>query len=107
MLAKKERIPKHAFREFSRPSKIFRGEYLTARVFAGANLLKLKFSVSVSKKVEKKAVLRNKMRRIAYDTIRASKILLPKPFFVHFVFNSKPADLKTIPTEIEDLLQKI
>jgi len=108
MLSKKERISKHAFRELERPVKTFYSDHLTARIFSGTNLLKPKFSVSVSKKLEKKAILRNKMRRVAYDTIRKNNNLLSNQFFVRFIFNTKPTDLKNqIPAEIINLLKQI
>src|SRR3989344_3711445 len=100
MLSKKERISKQVFKELKRPKATFYSDHLTARVFDGPELLKPKFSVSVSKKIEKKAVLRNKMRRLAYDTIRKySKT--SKKLLAHFIFNSKPKDFKEIPVEIQ------
>lgn len=107
MLSKKHRISKTDFHKLIKPDKILRSSCLTARVFSSANLKKAKFSVSVSKKIEKQAVWRNKIRRLVYDTIRKHGESFSKPFFIHFIFNAKPADLEVISTEITKLLEKI
>ncbi|MEK7062627.1 MAG: ribonuclease P protein component [Patescibacteria group bacterium] len=107
MLSQKYHISKADFHKFTKPDKILQSNCLTARVFRSTTLKKAKFSISVSKKIEKRAVLRNKMKRLAYDTIRRHGESFSKPFFIHFIFNTKPADLEVIPPEITKLLEKI
>ncbi len=107
MLPQPSRISKAIFRKLKRPTKTFVSDHLIARVFTPVEPQKSRFSVSVSKKVEKKAVGRNKMRRVAYDSIRDNGGLLKKNFFAQFVFSSKPTEQAQIPVEIKYLLEKM
>lgn len=65
-----------------------------------------KFSFSVSKKVCKNAVDRNKYRRRGYSVIGKHKSLIKSGFYCLFIFkkNSKSITFESIETEILELL---
>ena len=56
---------------FKKRGKIFHSPHLTLTVYEAAQMKNNKFSFVVSKKVSKKSVVRNKLKRTGYDTIRS------------------------------------
>ena len=65
-----------------------------------------RMAVVVSKKVEKTAVLRNRIRRRAYEVLRRNQALIPgKTDYVFVIYSRK---VLTMPTgELEELLGKL
>lgn len=68
MLPKSRRIPRSNFKNFSRGAKVYNNNLFFLRVVGGGDE-KSKFCFSVSKKVAKKAVDRNRVRRSGYRSI--------------------------------------
>ena len=67
MLPKSRRIPREIFKSLSRSRNSFHSQNFLLRV---APSLEARIAVSVPKKVSKKAVIRNKLRRRIYLAIR-------------------------------------
>lgn len=112
MLSKQLRVSRVVFKKLRRPIKTYSSAHLTVRVFSSIKSEKSKFSVSVSKKIEKKAVLRNKMRRLAYDSIKDNLDFLARNYIIHFIFHTplhtgSTTIKKLIPNEINYLLGKV
>ena len=107
MLKKESRATKNDFKLIGKPDKTIQGEFFTARVF-GHEGSPLKFAVSISKKVEKKAVLRNKIRRLSYEVVRRMlpdiKNKLKDKFIIHFILKSKP---KVFPEDVNQDMNNI
>jgi ribonuclease P protein component len=71
MLAKTNRLKKEGdFKKILRNGKLFKGETLTLRI-AQNDLAKVRAGISVSKKISKKATLRNKQKRRLASLLRA------------------------------------
>ena len=102
MLPKNRRIPRSQFNLFSRGAKIYNNNLFFLRVVEGG-IEKSRFCFSVSKKVAKRAVDRNRARRSGY---RSLKVFLGniKPFFMAvFSFKRMPKD----SLETENMLKEI
>lgn len=76
MLSKKKRVSRALFDELLKKGKFFDFEYFSIKVFR-PNKTEQRFSVVVSKKVSKKAVLRNSIRRLFYRAISENIKILP------------------------------
>jgi ribonuclease P protein component len=81
MLSKRERISRSQFAEIMKSRQFANSPHFTLRSVSVGNIAK--FAVSVSKKVSKKAVVRNRIRRRAYSALpKASPglhLLIAKP----------------------------
>lgn len=98
------------FKGLNKPLKSFQGEFFVFKIFSIPNLKSPKFAVSISKKQEKKAVLRNKIRRISYKTIKdqISTLNLNQNLALHFILKQKPKDIKDdINRDVSNLISKI
>jgi len=67
MLSKNKRIPRKLFKPLLESRKYFNSEHFSLRV---APSEEVRVAVSVSKKISKKAVVRNKVRRRVYSAMR-------------------------------------
>lgn len=111
MLPKNRRIEREIYPK-TRPVKSIRGQFASISIFPfdGKISRKTKFSFSISKKIAKTAVLRNKIRRIGYKTIAANLNKIRDGFLVRFSVYSVPPPLQELTKElnrdIENLLAK-
>lgn len=85
MLSKRERISKSQFAEILKSRQFTNSPHFTLRSVPGGGAAK--FAVSVSKKVSKKAVIRNRVRRRAYSALPEASpglhLLIAKPGSEH------------------------
>jgi len=104
MLSKDRRVSRSEFKLLNRPLKTLSGKLFSAKVYKTDQKIS-KFAFSISKKIEKKAVLRNKMRRMAYNTVQDSQNILKSAFLFHFFLNKKPKNIKDdITNDINNIL---
>ena len=114
MLPKKNRIPRHLF-----PIVFIKGKnYASLNIYMRVACLRQnsseekrdpsRFSFVVSKKVAKKAVDRNKLRRIGYGVIQKEISRIKKGFLVVVFIKKSAAKLSKneLKKEIMSLLQK-
>lgn len=103
MLPKKRRIQKKYFTDLVSQGKRFNSQNIT--LFLSKNTTevggKSKFSFSVSKKVAKEAVKRNKLRRRGYSVISKSIDFVKDGYFLFFSFKKGAEKLKFIELERE------
>ena len=109
MLPKKQKLTKLDFSLFKKRGKILHSHHLTLTVYEAAQTKNNKFSFVVSKKVSKKSVVRNKLKRAGYDTIRSFGARI-KEKGVSCVFFLKNGAEKTtsgqLSDEVSELLKK-
>ncbi len=106
MLKKELRLDRSFFKALTRPLKTTSGKVFSLRVFDIGSSKPSKFAVSVSKKQEKRAVARNRIRRVAYRTIKEHLNEVNSGLVYHFIFNKKPKDFKNdITSDIANLMQ--
>lgn len=103
MLPKDRRIERDIFPKIG-PAKFVRGKFTTISLFPCSG--KSKFSFSISKKVAKTAVLRNKMRRAGYNTINQNLNKVKTGFLVRFSIFLIPQNPKELVEDINNLLIK-
>ena len=107
MLKKERRIGRELLKKLVKPAVFSNSSLISARIYA-LKAQKSRFSFSVSKKVEKSAVLRNKMRRAGYEAIRESLPSIKDGFAFRFTFNKKPQNYKQdIIEAINQILKNI
>ena len=117
MLPKNRRISREEFKLFSFAKNAYHSAILSMFVYRqnvivgteSAKKTESKFSFSVSKKVSKKAVTRNKLRRRGYVSVKKYLEHIPQGFFVHFVFKkgAEKSTYKQIEEEVYGLLKRI
>ncbi|MEX2014268.1 MAG: ribonuclease P protein component [Parcubacteria group bacterium] len=104
MLPKKSRIPRKLFKPLLGSRQFFNSEHFSLRTAESGNA---RLSVSVSKKVSKKAVVRNRVRRRVYSAARELMPSLPSKLFL---LAAKSGALKikgeSLKLELADLLKK-
>lgn len=115
MLAKKFKLPIQE--GLKKNQKVF--NFLKGKCFnlkkSKNNLNYSRFGVVISSKIIKKAFLRNKLKRIIFETIRDKKLYLIPGEDILIVtlpgiiksFSTKPFDKKEITEELEINLEKI
>ncbi len=105
MVPKKQRINRETFDEIMKKGRIVHSGLFSLRFLK--NLEKsTHFSVVVSKKIAKTAVLRNKIRRRIYSILRKT---IKNPYFV-ILFTKKgveKAKFSEVKTEIEKIAEKL
>ena len=107
MLSKNRKIPKDLFSIFKQKrayfvsNDIFSCKYL---LYDGKQAL---FSFSISKKIDKNATTRNKLKRICFDVIKGYVDMQIKPFLIWFSWKKKETNKLIIKKAIEDILNKI
>ena len=79
MLPKSSRIPRALFKPLLESRQYFNSAHFSLRV---APSDKVRVAVSVSKKISKSAVVRNRIRRRAYSTLRPTLPHLPNRLFL-------------------------
>ncbi len=85
---------------------MFVGDLISLRVGANSESAS-RFSVSVSKKVAKKANTRNRLRRVVYEMVREHIQEIKDKALIQFVFRKTPKNKKEIESAFGELLNKI
>lgn len=105
MLPKSRRIPRQLWKSLLASGRYFNSEHFSLRVGSAENEARL--TVSVSKKVSQKAVIRNKIRRRVYS---ATGELIPRLSRRLFLLIAKPGAEKikgqNLKDELAELLKK-
>lgn len=103
MLPKNRRISREIFKSFPGKKKFSESENFS--LLYSPNSTTARFGVSVSKKVSKKAVVRNKIRRRTYSELR-DLISISKPGLYLFVAKPSAKDVKgeKLKNELKKLL---
>jgi ribonuclease P protein component len=103
MLPKKNRLTKKEILDFLPKSKSLRGNFLLLR-FKISDNKDFKAGVSISKKIARTAVVRNKIRRAIYKTLSDDKKNI-NPSAIFFIVN-KLSDTKLLKDDVERLLSE-
>ncbi len=109
MLPKKQKLTKSDFSALKKRGKTLHSLHFTLTAYDTIKTKNNKFSFVVSKKVSKKSVVRNKLKRIGYDTIRSlvSRIKEKSVFCVFFLKNgAEKTSPSQLSNEISELLKK-
>ena len=106
MLPKRRRIARKEFPNILKFGKRYNSEHLLLTIIKTEQTSPSKFSFSVSKKVLKNAVDRNKYRRRGYSIIRQLLKGVHQSFLCFFSFKRGSGDVKfrTLEKEITKLL---
>ncbi len=106
MLSKNRRITRKEFPKIISEAKRFNSPNLLLYLYKDSKDKESKFSFSVSKKVLKKAVDRNKFRRRGYSIVNILLNRTKKGFlcFFHFKKESRAVSFVSLEKEIEELL---
>lgn len=99
MLSKKRRIPRGLFLELNKARKLSHSPHFSLRM-AQDNHSLARVAVTVSKKVSKSAVRRNKVRRRTYSAIRDHLDALDKGLYL-FIAKKGSEMLKIVDIEQE------
>lgn len=105
MLPKSSRIPRKSFASLLKSSKFFHSEHFLLRT-GKTSETKPQFGVSVSKKISKKAVTRNTIRRRVYAVL-SKKIKNIKPISALLIAKPGAEEIQGahLQAEIEKLLK--
>ena len=102
MLPKSKRIPRKLFKPLLESKKYFNSKNFSLRTASSVG--ETRIAVSVSKKVSKKAVIRNKVRRRAYSAVSKFIPNLSKNLFLLI---AKPGVEKISYEDIKDELGEL
>ena len=106
MLPRKQRIPRSLFLKLKTAKQIYSNKFLLVKLvpYAGVGS---RFSVSVSKKRSKSAVVRNKLRRLGYNLITQHANKIKKPILLQVSWLAIPKDKEEALVALENLLDKM
>ena len=103
MLSKQRRISRREFPKLA-PSRVIRGPLCNLAI---TNIDKTsRFSISVSKKIHKSAVIRNRIRRWGYRAIQENLQNVNNGALLRFVVYKKPDNYGQMRQEIVYLLEQ-
>jgi ribonuclease P protein component len=105
MLNKKQRIPIEMFPLLKKGANVFRSDLFLLR-FVPSKEANSRFCFSVSKKITKKAVIRNKNRRWGYSEIAKFIPEINKSVVAVFSYNKTPTKKEEVFSNLEYLLKK-
>ena len=104
MLPKSTRIPRKLFKPILESRKYFNSEHFSLRTASSEHV---RVAVSVSKKVSKSAVIRNKIRRRVYSEFRnIISTLKPSLYLVVAKTGAEKVKSEHLRSELADLLKK-
>lgn len=110
MLPKKRRIPKVLFSDSARGGFRILGKYFSATISQGARGTEIRCAVVVSGKVSKKATVRNKIRRRAYEAIAREGTPIPREKNLHVILyaraEARSALFQNIQSDIKRIMEK-
>ena len=104
MFPKQRRIPRKIFPLLSNGAKTFRNKLFLLR-FVVVEGSKSRFSFSVSKKISKSAVVRNRLRRTGYKYLKEHLSAIKPNTLVQFSFVTNPKDNMEVGENIESILK--
>ncbi len=101
MLAKKFRLPIQLF--FRRTGKSLKSRYFLLKIFSTETAFS-RFGVIISSKVSKKAVVRNRLKRLLFNFLKEKQKDLPIADYLFILYPSiTEADKKEIISELEKI----
>lgn len=104
MLPRKKRIPRELFRAILKSGRRFDSKFFSLLITPSETA---RVAVSVSKKVSKKTVVRNKIRRRTYAAVRDLIPALPNKLFLLIAKrNTDKLKGKDLQRELAELLMK-
>lgn len=108
MLPKKQKLTKKDFSSLKGGGKSFHSPYFTLRVYKVSTATRSKFSFIISKKVSKKSVVRNRLKRIGYGAINLAFPTIKGGFSCAFFLKNESENLPQgqLSKEIMDMLKK-
>ena len=106
MLPKKNRVNKKLVEKIFKEGAFIGSHYLGLKYILNKNATSPQISFIVPKKVEKKAVRRNSLRRRGYLILEKYFKKIPNGFSGIFIFN-KTSTILEIENEIKKILNKI
>jgi RNase P protein component len=104
MLPKKQRIPRKHF-SLLKQAKASSNEMFLVR-FAPSFSEGSRFCFSAGKKIAKKAVLRNRMRRVGYRIIAGLIPSIRRGFLIHVSFRAVPINEEDAKQSLSQVLKK-
>lgn len=104
MLPKNRRIPRKMFPLLSNGAKSFRSNIFLVKFIKKPDQSASRFCFSVSKKVAKSAVIRNRMRRSGYRLLEKYLPKISSDSMVLFSFRVIPKNDEEITKNIESIL---
>ena len=102
MLPKKQRLPRRIFTWLLKGAKFFQNEVFLLRMANGEG--QSRFGFSVSKKISKSAVARNRLRRLGYRLIKPHISAIPEGFLASISYKKDPKDDQIIERMLESIL---
>lgn len=104
MLPKNRRIPRKMFPLLQNRAKVFKNNLFLLRFVQNKEQKVSRFCFSVSKKVAKSAVVRNRLRRNGYRLLEKYKDQIKPSALAVFYFRAMPKDEKEITKKLESIL---
>jgi len=105
MLPKNRRIPRKMFPLLSNGAKIFKNKLFLLRFVLESNQKISRFCFSVSKKVARNAVTRNKMRRAGYRLLKKYLSEIKPEVIALFSYRVIPKDEEEIIKNLTSILK--
>ena len=106
MLPKRNRVNKKEVDEIFKNGSFVNSPNLTFK-FLHKKGIESKISFISPKSISKKAVIRNKLRRIGYNILKKNKNYLPVGLIGVFVYKKYQDDIYMIENEIKTIFNKI
>jgi ribonuclease P protein component len=107
MLPKKNRASKKDVDEIFKDGSFFNSPNLTFKFLIKKGTTGIRISFISPKSISKKAVIRNKLRRIGYRALKKHQNLFPAGLIGVFIFKKYQDDIVIIENEIKTILNKI
>lgn len=106
MLSKNQRIPRKMFPLLADGAKVFKNDLFLLRFVLreGSKSEKSRFCFSVSKKVAKSAVVRNKLRRAGYNLLKEYIPLIKPNILAVFSYRAVPKKQEEIIKNLKSIL---
>jgi ribonuclease P protein component len=105
MLPQNRRIPRKMFPLLSEAAKVFKNNVFLLRLVQG-NSKESQFCFSVSKKVAKSAVVRNRLRRTGYRLLQKYLLEIKSNTLALFSFRKVPKDDEETAQNINSILKE-
>ena len=103
MLPKNRRIPKDQF-PILKNGKVFQNDLFILKVSQYKD--QSRFCFSVSKKINKNAVIRNKMRRLGYQNLAKHLPIIKPGIIACFYFKMKPKNKEEVDQKLFEILKE-
>lgn len=103
MLPQNRRIPRKMFSLLQNKAKVFKNKLFLLRV-VNSEEKNSRFCFSVSKKVAKSAVMRNRLRRTGYRSLEKYLLQIKPGILALFTFQTVPKDNEEITNSLKSIL---